>query len=178
MSRIGRQPVTLPAGVTVQVSGEQILVQGPKGKLTLALPAGILVQTEAGVVHIKNASDAPGGSALHGLVRSRLAGMVQGLTEGFRKDLTIEGTGYNAKLTGKAVELSVGFCNPIFCTPPEGVDVKCTSPTEISISGSDKIKVGQFAAEVRSVRPPEPYKGKGIRYKGETVRRKAGKSVA
>lgn len=178
MSRIGRQPVTLPAGVTVQVNGAKLLVQGAQGKLEFDLPDGIVVKTEGNAVHVSRNGDGPNAAALHGLVRSRLAGMVLGVNAGFRKDLTIEGTGYNAKLNGKAVELSVGFCNPVLCTPPEGVAVKCTTPTEISISGSDKIKVGQFAAEVRSVRPPEPYKGKGIRYKGETVRRKAGKSVA
>jgi large subunit ribosomal protein L6 len=178
MSRIGRQPVNLPAGVTVQVSGEKLLVQGSQGKLDFTLPAGIQVEVKGSAVHVTCTEGADNGSALHGLVRSRLSGMVEGVTSGFRKDLTIEGTGYNAKLNGKAVELSVGFCNPVLCTPPEGVAVKCTTPTEIAISGPDKIKVGQFAAEVRSVRPPEPYKGKGIRYKGETVRRKAGKSVA
>jgi large subunit ribosomal protein L6 len=169
MSRIGRQPVTLPAGVTVEVKGSQVLVQGPKGKLDLELPAGITVKAESGAVHVVCAEGAENGSALHGLVRSRLAGMAIGVTTGFRKELSIEGTGYNAKLNGKAVELSVGFCNPVLCTPPEGVAVQCVTPTEIAISGSDKIKVGQFAAEVRSVRPPEPYKGKGIRYADERV---------
>ena len=178
MSRIGRQPVTLPAGVTVEVKGSKVLVQGPKGKLDLDLPAGITVKIESGAANVACAEGAENGSALHGLVRSRLAGMALGVTEGYRKELSIEGTGYNAKLSGKAVELSVGFCNPVLCTPPEGVAVQCVTPTDIAISGPDKIKVGQFAAEVRSVRPPEPYKGKGIRYKGETVRRKAGKSVA
>ena len=178
MSRIGRQPVALPAGVTAQVSGAKVLVQGPKGKLDLAVPAGITVRLEGSALLVERASGAENAAALHGMVRSRLAGMALGVSEGYRKELTIEGTGYNAKLAGKDLELSVGFCNAIRCTPPDGVAVQCISPTEIAISGPDKVKVGQFAAEVRSVRPPEPYKGKGIRYKGETVRRKAGKSVA
>ena len=178
MSRIGRQPVVIPAGVTIQVSGADVSIQGPKGQLRVQAPAGIRVTSDAAVARVEVAAGALDRSAMHGLVRARIACAVVGVTKGYRKDLQIEGTGYNAKLSGKALELAVGFCKPVLCTPPEGVSVQCATPTEIAISGIDKEKVGQFAAEIRSVRPPEPYKGKGIRYKGETVRRKAGKSVA
>lgn len=178
MSRIGRQPVTLPAGVTLEVKPGSVLVAGPKGKLNLPVPDGIVVQAEAGSARVSVADGAEGAGALFGLVRARIAAAVVGVTAGYKKELQIEGTGYNAKMNGKALELAVGFCNLIQRTPPEGVTVTCTSPTELAISGPDKEKVGQFAAEVRSVRPPEPYKGKGIRYKGENIRRKAGKSVA
>jgi large subunit ribosomal protein L6 len=178
MSRIGRQPVNLPAGVTVQVNGAQVLVQGPKGKITLESPRGVSVKVEGSVVKVEIPADAAEMSALFGMTRARLANMVLGVEQGYQKTLLIEGTGYNAKLNGKDLELAVGFCNVVKCTPPDGIAVKCVSPTEITISGVDKEKVGQFAAEVRAARPPEPYKGKGIRYKDETIRRKAGKSVA
>lgn len=178
MSRIGRQPVLLPKGVTLEVKAGVVHVAGPKGKLQLAVPAGIEVATADGRATVAIGARAENAGALFGLTRALLASAVQGVTEGYRKELQIEGTGYNAKLNGKALELSVGFCNPVLCTPPEGVQVACTSPTEVAISGIDKEKVGQFAAEIRAVRPPEPYKGKGIRYKGESIRRKAGKSVA
>jgi large subunit ribosomal protein L6 len=178
MSRIGRQPVPLPAGVSVEIRPGAVTVAGPKGKLSLAVPAAITVASEAGVARVAIADGASQAGALYGLVRARLAAAVIGVTQGYRKDLQIEGTGYNAKLNGKTLELAVGFCNAVVCTPPDGVAVACPSPTEISITGADKERVGQFAAEVRSIRPPEPYKGKGIRYKGEHIRRKAGKSVA
>ncbi len=177
MSRIGRQPVAIPAGVTCEVKNRNVSVKGPKGALSFQLPTGIEASLEAGELSFENSLGATN-SSFHGLARARVATMVEGVAKGFSKTLEIQGTGYNAQAAGKAVKLSVGFSNPRICEPPAGVSVQINSPTELVISGPDKQAVGQFAAELRSVRPPEPYKGKGIRYKGETVRRKAGKSVS
>jgi large subunit ribosomal protein L6 len=177
MSRIGRQLVSIPAGVTCEVKDRRVTVKGPKGALSFDLPAGIEASVEGAALKFENGLGATNGS-FHGLARARVATMVEGVTTGFSKTLEIQGTGYNAQAAGTAVKLAIGFSNPRICTPPAGVSVKIVSPTELIISGADKQSVGQFAAEIRAVRPPEPYKGKGIRYKGENVRRKAGKSVS
>ncbi|MDA1260186.1 MAG: 50S ribosomal protein L6 [Planctomycetota bacterium] len=177
MSRIGRQPISIPAGVTCEVANRCVSVKGPKGSLSFGMPTGIEASLEAGVLSFENQLG-PTNGCFHGLARARVATMVEGVATGFSKTLEIQGTGYNAQAAGKGVKLSVGFSNPRICEPPEGITVQITNPTEIIISGADKQSVGQFAAEIRSVRPPEPYKGKGIRYKGEAVRRKAGKSVS
>jgi len=178
MSRIGKTPVPLPSGVTVKVAGDSFEVHGPKGSLRFPLFPEVAIRVEDGVAYVERTG--AGGErqarAYHGLVRAHLANMVQGVSEGFTKVLEIVGTGWNAKVQGNAVELQIGFCHPVVCTAPEGVTVTVPTPNQIVISGPDKQKVGQFAANVRRVRPPEPYKGKGIRYQGEEVRRKVGKS--
>lgn len=180
MSRIGKKPVNLPAGVEVKVNASAMEVKGPKGSLNFPLFPEVEVEIDGQRVEVKRTGK--GGErrarAMHGLVRAHLANMVIGVTQGYQKSLEIVGTGWNAKLIGKSVEMQIGFCHPVKCDPPEGVTVEVPNPTEIVVSGPDKQQVGQFAANIRRVRPPEPYKGKGIRYKGEVVRRKVGKSVA
>jgi len=178
MSRIGKQPVAVPAGVKVKVADGKVWVEGPKGKLELPYHANMRVEFDEGAkqLRVNRPDDERQNRALHGLTRSLLANMVEGVTKGFERRLKIEGIGYQARMEKKTVVLTVGFANAITMTPPDGVTVELTDPTTIVIRGPDKQKVGQFAAEVRHVRPPEPYKGKGIRYEGEQVRRKEGKS--
>ena len=178
MSRIGKQPVTVPAGVKVRVADGKVFVEGPKGKLELAYHRNMKVEyDEAGkAVRVSRPDDERQNRALHGLTRSLLANMVEGVVKGYEKRLKIEGIGYQARKEKSAVVLTVGFANAITMTPPEGVTVELADPTTIIVRGADKQKVGQFAAEVRAVRKPEPYKGKGIRYENEQVRRKEGKS--
>jgi large subunit ribosomal protein L6 len=180
MSRIGKQPVSYPPVVKVAVGEGKIRVEGPKGKLELSYHRNMTVKNdEAGkVIHVTRPDDERLNRALHGLTRSLIANMVEGVTKGFEKRLKIEGVGYQARLDKKNLVLTVGFANAIEMKPPEGVVVELTDPTTIIIKGADKQKVGQFAAEIRKSRPPEPYKGKGIRYEGELVRRKEGKSFA
>jgi large subunit ribosomal protein L6 len=178
MSRIGKQPVTIPAGVKVRVADGKVNVEGPKGKLEFAYHSNMTVDLADGgkVVNVARPDDERLNRALHGLTRSLIANMVHGVTKGFEKRLIIEGVGYQARMDKKAVVLTVGFANAITLAPPEGVTVALTDPTHIVVSGADKQKVGQFAAEIRHSKPPEPYKGKGIRYENEVVRRKEGKS--
>jgi len=179
MSRIGNQPVSLPSGVEVNVASAQLSVKGPKGELSFPLFPEVTAKVEDGnvVIERSGAGGAKNAAALHGLVRAHLQNMVVGVTEGYSKSLEIHGTGWNVKPKGQGIEMQIGFCHLVECTPPEGVTVECPSQTEILVKGIDKHQVGQFAANIRRVRPPEPYKGKGIRYKGEQVRRKAGKSL-
>jgi large subunit ribosomal protein L6 len=178
MSRIGKQPVRYGAGIKVQVVDGTVRVEGPKGKLELTCHRNIKIEHDEKekVVRVTRPDDERLNRALHGLTRSLLANMVEGVTKGFEKKLKIEGIGYQARIDKKMLVLTVGYANAIEMKPPEGVAVELTDPTTIIIRGADKQKVGQFAAEVRRVRPPEPYKGKGIRYEGEQVRRKEGKS--
>lgn len=178
MSRIGKQPVAVPAGVKVQVADGKVRVEGPKGKLELSPHPTVQVayDDQKKVLTITRPDDERLSRSLHGLTRSLIHNMVVGVTQGYEKRLKIEGIGYQARLKGKAVELTVGYANAIAKTPPEGVTAELPDPTTIIIKGADKQKVGQFAAEVRAVRKPEPYKGKGIRYENEQVRRKEGKS--
>ena len=180
MSRIGKQPVVVPGGVKVRVADGKVNVEGPKGKLELAYHRNMKVEfDEAGkAVKVTRPDDERLNRALHGLTRSLISNMVLGVTKGFEKKLTIEGVGYQARMDKKAIVLTVGFANPITLTPPDGVAVALTDPTHIVVTGADKQKVGQFAAEIRAARPPEPYKGKGVRYENEQVRRKEGKSFA
>jgi large subunit ribosomal protein L6 len=180
MSRIGKQPVAIPAGVKVQVSDGTVRVEGPKGKLELAYHRNMKVEHDASakVVRVSRPDDERLNRALHGLTRSLIANMVAGVTKGFEKRLKIEGIGYQARIEKKALVLTVGYANAVQMVPPDGVSVELTDPTTIIVRGADKQKVGQFAAEVRRVRKPEPYKGKGIRYENEQVRRKEGKSFA
>ncbi|HMC90658.1 MAG TPA: 50S ribosomal protein L6 [Gemmataceae bacterium] len=178
MSRIGKQPVRYGAGIKVQVVDGTVRVEGPKGKLELTCHRNIKVEHDEKekVVRVTRPDDERLNRALHGLTRSLLANMVEGVTKGFEKKLKIEGIGYQARIDKKMLVLTVGYANAIEMKPPEGVAVELTDPTTIIIRGADKQKVGQFAAEVRSARKPEPYKGKGIRYENEQVRRKEGKS--
>jgi large subunit ribosomal protein L6 len=180
MSRIGKQPVTVPAGVKVRVADGKVVVEGPKAAkpLELAVHRNIKVEFDdkAKVIRVTRPDDERQNRALHGLMRSLIANMVEGATKGYEKRLKIEGIGYQARMDKKAVVLTVGYANAVELTPPEGVTVELPDATTIVVKGADKQKVGQFAAEVRHVRPPEPYKGKGIRYENEQVRRKEGKS--
>jgi large subunit ribosomal protein L6 len=178
MSRIGKQPVVVPAGVKVRVTDGKVAVEGPKGKLEIAIHPTLAIQFDEGAkqVQVGRPNDERFSRSLHGLTRSLIANMVEGVTKGFEKRLKIEGIGYQARLDKKSVVLTVGFANAITRTPPEGVTVEVPDQTTVIVRGADKQKVGQFAAEVRSARPPEPYKGKGVRYENEQVRRKEGKS--
>ena len=176
MSRVGSNPIALPDGVDVTVATEGVTVKGPKGTLTATFRNRITVVVEDRVVKLSRSDDERESRALHGLSRALLANMVVGVTDGYRKELRTEGVGYRAKLQGKRLELQVGFSHPVHIEAPEGITIEVPEQTRIIVSGIDKQKVGQLAAEIRQVRPPEPYKGKGIRYVGEYVRRKAGKA--
>lgn len=180
MSRIGKQPVPIPGGVKVQVANGTVRVEGPKGKLELAPhPAMIVKLDDQGkAVLVTRPDDERLNRSLHGLTRSLIANMVIGVTKGYEKKLKIEGIGYQARMDKKTVVLTVGYANAVEMVPPEGVTVELPDPTTIVVKGADKQKVGQFAAEIRASRKPEPYKGKGIRYENEQVRRKEGKSFA
>ena len=178
MSRVGQKPITLPDKVTVNVAGDgSVTVEGPKGKLEWALPEGISISQDDGSVNLARKNDNRRYRALHGTARSLINNMVRGVTEGFSKDLEIQGVGFRAAVKGKNLDLSLGKSHPIVHPIPEGLAVTVTDNTKIKVEGVDKQVVGQFAADVRSYYPPEPYKGKGVRYVGEYVRRKAGKSV-
>ena len=176
MSRVGRLSITLPSGVTVAVADRQIAVKGPKGELTMPSVNPIAVEVKDNAVSVSRPDDERRNRALHGLVRTLIAGMVDGVTKGYSRTLEIQGVGYRAQLQGKNLSLQLGFSHPVVVQPPKGIDVKVEGANKIVVSGADKQQVGQFAAEVRSIRPPEPYKGKGIRYEGERVRRKLGKA--
>ena len=180
MSRIGKQPVVYPSGVKVQVADGRVRVEGPKGKLEIAYHPNMKVahDEKAKSVNVTRPDDERLNRSLHGLTRSLIANMVEGVTKGFEKRLKIEGIGYQARMEKKALVLTVGYANAIELTPPDGVTVTLPDPTTIVVTGADKQKVGQFAAEVRAARKPEPYKGKGVRYENEQVRRKEGKSFA
>lgn len=177
MSRIGKMPVVLPKGVEVKQANGTLSVKGPKGSLQLSAHPDMNVVIDGGEVRVERPSDEKQHRALHGLTRSLIANMVIGVTGGFAKTLEIVGVGYRADLKGKGLTLSLGFSHTIEYTPDDGVSLECPNQTTIVVSGIDKQKVGQAAADIRAFRPPEPYKGKGIRYKGEYVRRKAGKTA-
>ncbi len=179
MSRIGKQPVPIPAGVKVQITDSQVRVEGPKGKLEMPYHRNMKVEKDGDkAIKVTRPDDERVNRSLHGLTRSLIANMVEGVTKGFEKKLKIEGVGYQARLDKKVLVLVVGYANSVEMPPPDGVTVELGDPTTIIIRGADKQKVGQYAAEVRRVRKPEPYKGKGIRYEKEQVRRKEGKSFA
>jgi large subunit ribosomal protein L6 len=178
MSRIGKQPVVVPAGVKVTVSGQTVKVEGAKAKLEQTFHANMKLAFDGKAITVTRPDDNRENRALHGLTRALINNMVQGVTAGYSKKLKIEGVGYQAAMKGKGVELTVGFANRILHTPPEGVTVAVPDPTTIIVTGSDKQKVGQFAANIRASKKPEPYKGKGVRYEGEKVRIKEGKSFA
>jgi large subunit ribosomal protein L6 len=176
MSRIGKMPVTVPSGVDVQVAGTQVTVKGSKGQLSREFTERVNFEIEDGVITVARQDDTRESRALHGLSRALLANMVVGVSEGFTRVLEIQGVGYRASLKGSDIELLVGYSHPVDVSAPEGITFEVPEPTRIVISGIDKEQVGQVAADIRRVRPPEPYKGKGIRYAGEHVRRKAGKA--
>jgi large subunit ribosomal protein L6 len=176
MSRIGKMPVTVPSGVDVKVDGTQVTVKGSKGELSREFTDRVSFSMDDGVITVGREDDTRESRALHGLSRALLANMVEGVSEGFSKVLEIQGVGYRASLKGSDIELLVGFSHPVNVKAPKGITFEVPEPTRIVISGIDKEQVGQVAADIRKVRPPEPYKGKGIRYSGEYVRRKAGKA--
>jgi large subunit ribosomal protein L6 len=176
VSRIGRSPVEVPGGVDVEVSGRSVKVTGAKGDLTVPIGRGVEVEQEGGNLVVRRHSDAPEHRAMHGLTRSLLYNAVMGVTEGFAKTLQIAGVGYRAQLQGQNVNLQVGYSHPVVVSPREGIDFEVPNATTIVVRGIDKQRVGQTAAEIRKIRPPEPYKGKGIRYEGEQIRRKVGKA--
>ena len=178
MSRIGRKPITIPSGVTVTVDGSTVKVKGPKGELARTFEPSMKVRVENNEVLVERPNDDKRERALHGLTRALIANMVTGVTEGFKKTLEIVGVGYRAEKKGKNLVVSVGYSHPVNYPEPAGITLTTPAPTTIVIEGVDKQKVGQVAAELREFRPPEPYKGKGIRYQGEQVRRKAGKTGA
>jgi large subunit ribosomal protein L6 len=175
MSRIGRKPIELPEGVTVDVKPGSVMVKGPKGELSQTVSSEMKVEHENGTVTVSRPTDRGDHRAIHGLTRSLIANMVEGVTAGFEKRLEIQGVGYRARLQGKALELSVGYSHPVSVTAPDGIEFEVPQPTQVIVRGIDKQLVGELAARIRRVRPPEPYKGKGIRYDGEHVRRKVGK---
>ena len=176
MSRIGRQPIEVPAGVNVALSpGGRVQVNGPLGELSQQVPARMLIEHRDGELIVARPTERGEDRALHGLTRTLIANMVEGVTKGFEKHLEIQGVGYRAQLKGSELELAVGFSHPVTITPREGISFDVPQPTQVIVKGTDKQVVGQTAAEIRKVRPPEPYKGKGIRYQGEQVRRKVGK---
>ena len=175
MSRIGKQPIELPAGVSVSLSPGRVMVNGPLGELTQQVPARMQVEQEDATIVVKRPTERGDDRALHGLTRSLIANMVEGVTSGFQKRLEIQGVGYRAAVRGTDLELNVGYSHSVVLKAPQGITFDVPTPTEVIVKGIDKQQVGQTAAEVRKVRPPEPYKGKGIRYEGEYVRRKVGK---
>ena len=175
MSRIGKQPIEIPAGVSVGLSPGRVMVNGPLGELTQLVPARMLVEQEEATIVVKRPTERGDDRALHGLTRSLIANMVEGVTNGFQKRLEIQGVGYRAAVRGTDLELNVGYSHSVVLKAPQGITFEVPTPTEVIVKGIDKQQVGQTAAEVRKVRPPEPYKGKGIRYVDEHVLRKVGK---
>lgn len=178
MSRVGKLPVNIPAGVQIEQKGQELIVKGEKGELKQTIHPDMKVIIEGEQVRVERPSENKFHKSLHGLTRSLISNMVTGLTEGFQKKLEIVGVGYRAEMKGKNLMLQLGFSHPIYFSPPEGIHIETPSPTSIVVSGIDKHLVGQVAAKIRSFRMPEPYKGKGVRYEGEYVRRKAGKATA
>ena len=176
MSRIGKAPIDVPSGVDIKISGSTITVKGPKGELTRELVEQVNVRQEEGTLLVERIDDERESRAMHGLMRSLVANMVTGVTDGFRKELDIVGVGYRAAAKGNDVELALGFSHPVVVSAPEGISFVVPAPTRIEVHGIDKQLVGQVAADIRAWRKPEPYKGKGVRYVGEHVRRKAGKA--
>ena len=175
MSRIGRKPIDVPAGVNVSIAPGRVMVNGPLGELQQAVPARMKIEQDDGQITVTRPTERGEDRALHGLTRSLIANMIEGVTKGFEKRLEIQGVGYRAAMKGTSIELSVGFSHSVTKDAPQGITFEVPSPTQIVVRGADKQQVGQIAAEIRKIRPPEPYKGKGIRYDGEYVRRKVGK---
>jgi large subunit ribosomal protein L6 len=178
MSRVGKNPIPIPSKVKVEIDQNEITVSGPKGELKREIHPSLKVETSKGEIVVLRSSDSKFHKSLHGLTRALIANMVDGVSTGYRKALEIQGIGYKAELMGKKLNLSLGFSHPILFSPPEGIKIDLEGSNKIMVSGIDKELVGAVAAKIRSFRPPEPYKGKGIRYEGEFVRKKAGKAAA
>jgi large subunit ribosomal protein L6 len=176
MSRIGRMPIPIPDGVEVIIDGDRVTVRGPRGELSREVAPELSVIREDGVLRVERPNDAKRARELHGLTRTLVANMVTGVTTGFRKGLEITGVGYRAQLVGKKLQLNLGYSHPVEIEPPEGIAFEVETPIRLAVTGIDKELVGHVAARVRATRKPEPYKGKGVRYAGEVVRRKAGKA--
>jgi len=178
MSRVGRQPIAVPAGVEVKLDGSRVSVKGPRGQLEGSYDPELAIEMSDGEIVVSRPTDQPRHRSMHGLTRTLIANMVEGVTNGFERSLEIHGVGYRVIQQGKAVELHVGYSKPVPFEAPAGIELAVESPTLLHVRGIDKQVVGEIAAQIRRVRPPEPYKGKGIRYRGEHVRRKAGKAAA
>jgi len=178
MSRVGKNPISLPNGVSVSRSGDDVQVKGPKGTLTTTIPSSIATEIEGGKVSFTRPDDKKDTRAQHGLARALVANLVQGVSEPFVKELEIQGVGYRADMAGKTLKLLLGFSHPVEVPVPDGLSVSVDRNVIVRIEGVDRAQVGQFAADLRAIRPPEPYKGKGVRYVGEQVRRKVGKAGA
>jgi large subunit ribosomal protein L6 len=176
MSRIGKRPISIPPKVSVTIADQHVAVKGPKGELSRVLPTEVEVTQEGETLLVKRRNDSRAARQLHGLCRTLVANMVEGVSQGFQRRLEIQGVGYRAQVQGRNLTLNVGYSNPVQIAPPEGIQLAVENNTNVLISGIDKEIVGNIAAQIRAVRPPEPYKGKGIRYAGEMVRRKAGKA--
>ncbi len=177
MSKIGRRPVPVPQNVKVEIKERKVVVSGPKGNLEWELPEGISCELKDNMIFVKRKDDSKRQKSFHGLARALINNMVVGVSQGYQKELEIVGTGYKAQMKGKTLVLNLGFSHPVEVTPPEGIEIQTPSPVRIVVKGIDKQKVGQVAADIRKIYPPEPYKGKGIRYAGEEVRRKLGKAM-
>jgi large subunit ribosomal protein L6 len=177
MSRVGKKPIKIPAGVQIGVDGPHLKVKGPKGELQREIDTRVSVAVNDGLITVSRASDEKFFRALHGLYRSLISNMVTGVTQGYEKKLEIVGVGFKAEMKNKRLTLQIGFSHPIIFVPPPEINIACESPTMIAVSGTDKELVGQIAAKIRGFRPPKPYKGKGIKYIDEVVRRKAGKTA-
>ena len=176
MSRIGKRPISIPQKVTIEISGQNVAVKGPKGELARTLPPEVEVLQEGETILVNRRSDSRPARQRHGLCRTLVANMVEGVSQGFQKRLEIQGVGYRAQVQGRNLVLNVGYSNPVQIEPPDGIQVSVEGNTNVIVAGINKELVGNMAAKIRAVRPPEPYKGKGIRYSGEVVRRKAGKA--
>jgi len=176
MSRIGRMPVVVPSGVDVTISGRDVTVKGPKGTLSLEVAVPIEVNHDGGVITVTRPSDEGEIRALHGLSRALIANMVTGVTDGYSKTMEIVGVGYRVQARGRDLEFSLGFSHPVLVSPPDGITLRVETPTRFVVEGIDKQQVGEVAANIRKLRKPDPYKGKGVRYSGEQIRRKAGKA--
>ena len=176
MSRIGKLPIVIPAGVDVTIDGSTVTVKGPKGELTRTVHSNMVVEKEGSTIIVKRPDDNKVNRSLHGLTRTLIANMVNGVNEGFKKELEINGIGYRAAKQGNQLVMNIGYSHQVFMDEPEGITIEVPAPNKIVVLGADKQKVGQFAAEIREKRPPEPYKGKGIKYVDEVIRRKEGKA--
>ena len=176
MSRIGKMPITVPAGVEIKIDGQTVTAKGPNGELTRTFPNKVAIKFEDGIVTVEPVDSSREASSFHGLVRTLIANMVEGVNTGFSKKLQLVGVGYRAALKGKDLEMQLGFSHPVLVTAPEGIAFECPSQTEIIVKGASKEVVGQVAADIRKWRKPEPYKGKGIKYENEVIRRKVGKA--
>jgi len=177
VSRIGKMPITVPAGVEVIIEPTEVIVKGPKGQLSEKIPPGIKVIKEDNIITVQRQSESKLHRSLHGLIRTLISNMVTGVSEGFSKTLEIVGVGYRATKKGDDIELAMGFSHPVTMKQPEGIEFEVPAPTRIIVKGSNKQMVGEIAANIRGIRPPEPYKGKGIKYEGEYIRRKVGKTA-